>query len=274
MKKIEEQIGLPLFSRGDSAIRCFGFLIAVRDGADVVVTLDDDCRPENEMRDLFVARHLENLRCTPAFASSVPGIHVRGLPYRVAGRYVKVGVSMGLWSNRADMDSIHMIMNAPGSEIGFRPPRGVRVMSPDQLFPFCGMNFAFTADMLPALYFPKMGKDVPFSRFDDIWAGLVLQKAAASVGRRITVGDPVVDHRKASKPFSNLRREAPCMEMNEWLWTELQDVEFANMQTLSSAVTLIADWLLSACHRSPDPEYMMTWSAYLKAWVVLCSQPG
>ena len=69
-----------IFSRRDSACRCFGFLQAVARGADVVITLDDDCYPtEPWSRGAFVGAHLRRLEEAPRWVSSVPGLRVRGL---------------------------------------------------------------------------------------------------------------------------------------------------------------------------------------------------
>lgn len=266
----EAAINRPIFSRGDSAIRCYGFLKAVAGGADYVFTLDDDCYPEGDPYHSFVERHFQNLHWIPAAASSVPGVHVRGLPYGDIQRSVTVGVSMGLWMKHADMDSIHTILKAPGTEAGFMPPRGVRVMSPDQLFPFCGMNFAFRSAMLPALFFPRMGTHSKYSRFDDIWAGLVMQKAAQAADYGVVVGEPFVIHDRASKPLDNHRREAPGLGMNEWLWEEFSKVR-CHSHAVSLAVLHIADHLNRAAHNSPDPSYVEEWALDLKAWLAACS---
>lgn len=275
MQAVEEKVRQSLFSRRDSAIRCFGFVRAVRDGADVVVTIDDDCRPEPGMARMFVEQHLINLRRVPAFTSSIPGMPVRGMPRRMVEREMKVGVSMGLWANHADMDSLHSILSTPGTQPGFQPPRGVRLMSSEQLFPLCGMNLAFRKELLPAMYFPKMGMDSRYSRFDDIWAGLVAQRAAAGVGYRVVVGDPIVDHQRASQPFDNLRREVPGLLLNEWLWEAFQDMgtSVVGASTVADSVMKIADWLMSVRDRSPDPDYLRDWSSYLRTWVSLCQLP-
>jgi hypothetical protein len=83
-----------IISRQDSAIRSFGFWRAWATGAEIIFTLDDDCFPAG---DDFVAMHRDNLFRTPVWQSSVPGLQVRGLPYRNTGHLRDVQVSMGLW---------------------------------------------------------------------------------------------------------------------------------------------------------------------------------
>jgi len=125
IEKTEQVLGHRLFSRGDSAIRSYGFLRAVKThNATHVVTLDDDCYPENLLRDTFVDQHMANLDAAPTWVSSIPGVTVRGLPYSSEVYRLPVGVSMGLWTNHADVDAIHALMQVPESKPGFMPPRG------------------------------------------------------------------------------------------------------------------------------------------------------
>src|SRR5262245_34460920 len=186
-----------LFSRRDAACRCFGFLQAAANGADMIFSLDDDCFPLVSAA-AWVRGHQQNLKEVPAWISSVPGLRVRGLPYRPYSRALRVGVSMGLWANHADLDACSRLVSSPDY---FEPPCGIRVMSICQLFPFCGMNFAFRREVLHAMYFPRMGQDSPYSRFDDIWCGLVAQIVLHHLGFRFTVGEPFVCHRGAGDVF-------------------------------------------------------------------------
>jgi reversibly glycosylated polypeptide/UDP-arabinopyranose mutase len=262
-----------IFSRRDSAVRCFGFLVAAHRGADVVVTLDDDCRPNGNSA-AFLRGHLSNLFETPPWASSVPGLHVRGIPYRLDEHAVEVeiAVSMGLWRGVADLDAPHQLLGFPGVR-NFEPPGGTRVMSCRQFFPFCGMNFAFRRDALPALYFPPMGQGSPFCRFDDIWGGLVLQCILARIGRSITVGEPFVQHQRASDPLRNLVREAPGIEANETVWHLLWPALKGHSADVSSAVREVAAILHSPTDASPLASYLRRWGDALEVWLRLCQDP-
>ena len=94
-KEIDSELPEPwIISRMDSGIRAFGFWKAWQEGADCVFTIDDDCEPSG---DDLVAGHLRNLHETPNWQSTVPGLRVRGLPYRNFGGPLPVDVSVGLW---------------------------------------------------------------------------------------------------------------------------------------------------------------------------------
>jgi hypothetical protein len=206
-----------VISRQDSAIRSFGFWRAWATGAEIIFTLDDDCFPAGPG---FVETHRENLYRTPAWESSVPGMRVRGLPYRNPGVLRDVHVSMGLWRGVPDVDAVSTLA---GRDEPLGPVR-TRVMPSAQYFPLSGMNVAFRREVACLMYFPPMGRGHRFRRFDDIWGGLPLQRICRHLGYAITCGEPVVDHRRASDPFVNLEKEAPGIVANEHLWEAVDAV--------------------------------------------------
>jgi reversibly glycosylated polypeptide/UDP-arabinopyranose mutase len=250
-----------IISRKDSACRCFGFLQAVASGADLVFTLDDDCFPVGDPA-AWVRGHRQNLRAVPAWASSVPGLRVRGLPYEEHLCPLPVGVSMGLWTDHPDLDATTRLASPVSN---YQPPSGVRVMSRDQLFPFCGMNFAFRREVLPAMYFPPMGEGSPYSRFDDIWCGLVAQTVLHHLGYRFTVGEPFIRHKGAGDVYEALRRESPGMASNEWVWRLFLGCELSGT-TVTECVVQVADYLLGATQSTPDAGYVTRWGEALKTW--------
>ncbi len=85
----------------------------------------------------------------------------------------------------------------------------------------CGMNLAWRTEATPALYFLLMGHGQPYDRFGDIWAGLFFKRIADHLGWAVRSGGPLVEHRRASSVWANLRKEAPGLEVNETLWAKL-----------------------------------------------------
>jgi hypothetical protein len=266
-----------IFSRRDSACRSFGFLQAVRRGADCVITLDDDCHPmaSSEVPQ-FLETHLHNLRRPPPWVSTVPGLRVRGVPYDEPDMDwdgPPVLVSMGLWCDVPDLGAVEALAlrSALSGEhrsmlTRFRPAGGTRVASPHQFFPFCGMNFAFRRAALPALYFPRMGEGSCFARFDDIWCGLLLQRIFAQTGDLITIGEPWVRHTQASDAMENLVKEAPGIAAHEQYWRIL------------AALPIEGD-TLPACARSAAENlelqkdiFLAEWGRALRAWLSLCEK--
>ncbi len=201
-----------IFSKRDSAIRCFGLWKAWQMGAEYVLTLDDDCFPI-ENNDLFFTDHIYGMNSIPKWVDSAL-MRTRGIPYRNLGELDSVKANIGLWTKHPDFDAVQSLMNND-CQI---PMMGQRIIPQGQYFPVCGMNLCIKREAIPLFYFPLMGQGQPYSRFDDIWAGIIAKKVMDHLGWQMSVGEPFVEHRKASDPFVNLVKEAPGIGANEKFW--------------------------------------------------------
>lgn len=217
-----------IFSRRNAGIRCYGFWKAYQLGADIIITLDDDCYPVDKD---FVARHKTNLslRAPEKWSTTFPHpdfLYTRGFPYEARNKFPVV-ISHGLWSNKMDLDARTQIhypdVNTPPypSIISFIP-RG-------QLFPMSSMNLAFKREVVPLMFFPLMGSDPNgnswgYDRFDDIWAGIFAKKICDHLGFGVVSGSPFVEHKKASDVQKNLEKEKAGLAVNETLWKEVDKV--------------------------------------------------
>lgn len=222
-KEIDEELKDKswIISRRDSAIRSFGFYKAWQLGAENIFTLDDDCLPPEEGIS-FCKEHLKNLNNTSQWCESVLGFRTRGIPYKNFGCLNNVKFSMGLWQGVPDFDAIHMLADCKQNIVLSE----TRVMPHGQYFPFCGMNFAFSRDVTPLTYFPLMGVNSPYGRFDDIWFGVICKKICDHLNYSITCGKPYIYHSKASDAFSNLIKEAPGIKFNEKFWEVVDRTQF------------------------------------------------
>ncbi|MGH2704382.1 MAG: hypothetical protein ACRDJ4_04605 [Actinomycetota bacterium] len=196
-----------------AATRNFGHYLAYREGCDVILALDYDCRP----RPGWLEQHLSSLGPTdgvPALAGAwinsveQPGFYARGYPYEyrnpeaaavaesVASGEVKV--NMGVWDNVLDLNGIDKLERTPPAEPGLRGPANYAALGN---LPLCGMNVAFTADVTPAYFFlPDVSvHGWPLSRHDDIWGGYILKRIMDLRGDLITFGRPVVEHTRQSR---------------------------------------------------------------------------
>ena len=108
-----------------------------------------------------------------------------------------------------------------------------------------------------------MGRGQPYARFDDIWCGIVVQRIFRHLGYSIVCGQPLVDHRRASDPFSNLVKEAPGIVANEHVWKAIDAVEFDGndphscMEEMGIALEASAD------------EYVAHWGRAITGWCAL-----
>jgi hypothetical protein len=262
--EIDAELSEPwIISRMDSGIRSFGFWKAWQQGASSIFTLDDDCHPAGND---IVAGHLRNLHETPMWQSTVPGLRVRGLPYRNSGRLLPVDVSVGLWLGCPDLDSVQTLANDSVESAGnLVSAVRSRVMPSEQYFPMSGMNLAVRRETACLMYCPPMGLNSPYGRFDDIWCGLVVQRICRHLRRSIVCGQPLVEHRRASDPFANLVKEATGIGANEWMWEVVEGIELHEGTPLGCMREIGAGL---AAHAG-DETYIERWGRATLAWCEL-----
>ena len=254
-----------IFSRKNAGIRSYGFWKAHQLGADVVVTLDDDCYPTGED---FIGQHIKNLesKAPVGWFATFPHpayMYTRGFPYTIRNQQ-SVVISHGLWSNKMDMDAKTQLsigeVNIPAYPL-------IRQFVPSGLFfPMSSMNLAFTREAIPLMYFPLMGTDpkgVPwgYDRYDDIWAGVIAKKILDHIGLAVVNGSPFVEHRKASDPLVNLVKEKEGMAVNEDLWLSINAVPLTAKTITGSLEELLDSNIFS------QTKYLKSLQRAMKIWI-------
>lgn len=196
-----------------AAARNFGHVLAMREGYDVIIALDYDCRPApgwlgEHLRHLTTAVDAPALRGNWINSITADGFYARGYPYEYRNAEASaveetsvsgvVKLNMGVWNNVLDLNGVDKLPKEPPYEPGVRPG-GNRIALGS--LPLCGMNTAFTADLTPAYFFlPDVWVDGwQLSRHDDIWGGYILQKLMALRGDLVAFGNPVVEHTKQTR---------------------------------------------------------------------------
>jgi reversibly glycosylated polypeptide / UDP-arabinopyranose mutase len=250
-----------IISRRDSAIRCFGFLLAWWGGAERVLTLDDDVRPIDGTHD-FVMDHRESM-CHPQWVSSIFGLRVRGIPYKSLGALSDVVANVGVWEGHPDFDAICQLgLIANKSNPGCRyMPDANWIVPHGQFFPLCGMNYLIERKALPLAYFPLMGDGQPFARFDDIWHGIIFKHCCDALGWHVSVGKPFVRHDKASDPFVNLRKEAPGIGVNEQFWERIAAIDLREYESAVECMLVIGEIM-----QEWDGEYWIRLGEAMETW--------
>jgi hypothetical protein len=239
------------------------------------VFVDDDTLP-HEGEDFF-GRHLENL----AFGGEIErvasdeqwvnvlyqaaddhGLYPRGYPYSAMDETVEtdtveidrgsVVASQGLWTNVPDLDAVRILMD--GDLQGQAQTRttagdfgGDFVAARGNYLTVCSMNLAFRREVIPAFYqLPMDDNRWDVGRFDDIWSGVFLKRACDVLGRRIYNGRPLCEHNKAARStFDDLHNEVAGLELNEHLWSLIDDVG-GDANDYAGVYRAMADALLAA----------------------------
>ena len=254
-----------IFPRQNAGIRSYGFWKAHAAGADVIITLDDDCYPAEKD---FVKKHLANLASSApdSWFSTFPNpdyMFTRGFPYGIRNKH-RVVLSHGLWSNKMDMDAKTQLkigdVNIPAY-----PP--IRQFVPfGYFFPMSSMNLAFAREVTPLMYFPLMGKDPQgkswgYDRYDDIWAGIFAKKILDHLGLAVVNGSPFVEHRKASDPKENILKEESGAAENEKFWRLVTQAE-PNQQGVSELYRELAQKV-----QFPTGQYFDAVRSAMKIWI-------
>lgn len=232
-----------IFPRQNAGIRSYGFWKAYASGADVIITLDDDCFPVDRP---FVEGHLSNLSFLSAkrWFATYPNpayMYTRGFPYNLREKIPSM-VSHGLWSGALDLDGkTEVSLGRLLSESTYPPIR--QIIPKGYYFPMCSMNLAFRREVISLMYFPPMGYDPignhwGFDRFDDIWCGIFVKKICDHLEYGIVNGSPFIEHRKKSSPNKNIDKEKTGIIINEELWLSIDKVELETTNPISCFVEL------------------------------------
>ena len=169
------------------------------------------------------------------------GLYPRGYPYAAMDETVEtattelsegdVVASQGLWTNVPDLDAVRILMD--GDLRGQAATRTTAadfgedfVAAPGNYLTVCSMNLAFRREVVPAFYqLPMDDNEWDVGRFDDIWSGVFLKRAADVLGKRVLTGRPLCEHNKAPRStFDDLNNEVPALELNEHVWEVVDDV--------------------------------------------------
>jgi hypothetical protein len=239
--------------------RNFGLMKALEDGADIIVTLDDDNWPAVSS---WIPR-VQDMLTTPNTTHQVrvghndwvdpgqlcvPRVRHRGYPLsrrRETPAWTdhpaaneQIGVFAGLWFGDPDIDAIERIANDP-TVINII---GTHVWDLGTWAPFDSQSTAITRELAPLLFmWPYVG------RYDDIWASYLTRAVMDARNRYIAYGNPGV--RQARNPHNLLKdldSERLGYEHTEALCDVLRNIDFSNagkdvFSQMAYAVSVISD---------------------------------
>jgi hypothetical protein len=250
----------------------FGLLYLWNNEFEYGFFIDDDTLPHDDHD--FFGQHMANL----AYEGEVErvasdeqwvnvlyenadehGLYPRGYPYAAMDETVEtdtttvdhVVASQGLWTNVPDLDAVRILMD--GDLQGQAQTRTTAadfgeqfVAAEGNYLTVCSMNLAFRREVVPAFYQCPMD-DNPWNvgRFDDIWSGVFLKRAADVLGGQVVNGDPLCEHNKAPRStFDDLANEVAGLECNEHFW-EVVDGEGADADTYAGVMSAMAEALVA-----------------------------
>lgn len=191
--------------------RNIGMLMAYENGADLVITIDDD---NFVMNGDFVGLHGVAGTCPelPAYASTSGWFNVcsvlqvdhgvqfyhRGYPQEMrwteSNHFLSsfrsnrtVAVNAGLWLDNPDIDAVTRMERQPVVRALKEPWTGNFSLYPGTWSPFNSQNTALMRAAIPAYFLsPYAG------RYDDIWASYMLTRIAEHLNHAVAFGEPLV----------------------------------------------------------------------------------
>ena len=215
---------LDLFVRYDCIQRRnVGYLQAAIDGADVIVSVDDD---NFVTEDDFIGSHLavgrrvevpvvshpsgwwnvcERLVCDPPRQFYHRGYPKSRQDFRTGGDELKTAsvravVNAGLWLGVPDADATaHLEEPIHVAALDSIGGRRTCALAPGTWCPVNSQNTAFDVSLLPAMYLPVMLDPVRgyrIGRMDDIWMSYFVRAIADRRGDAVLYGPPLVAQRR------------------------------------------------------------------------------
>jgi len=242
------------------ACRSFGYIIAALKDVDVIITYDDDNwalnLKENDF-DYLGAHDIVNSHVKEVEVSSTNGwfntifmlmtepsnrIYARGYPYSRRGTdqyYYKpsegnVMLNVGLWTGNPDVDAITVLSEGAMNGLPITKTTGLKshkrvLLSKDTFAPINTANTAYSIRLLPIMYDTFQGAyvgELKLDRFGDIWCNLFIEKIMAKIGGRISIGIPIVEHRREPRnTFEDFMKEFWGIIVSERVFYVINEIE-------------------------------------------------
>lgn len=219
-------------SKSDS-IRSAGFYCAWRDGADYILTVDDDCDIPLD----WAYQHIGALMGVHQYWWMTTNHITRGYPFNPPTS--KIAISHGLWNGVQDWCAETRLIVQIGDTLISHDNIWRRIGVP---FPQSAMNFGFIRDACCVMYQPAMGPEFGLDRFADIWGGMFAQLCLSLHGYSFLNGGACVYHRGMSDPKVNVAKEKVGTELHQrfwphvWCFTDRRDTLLDTYEALADHV--------------------------------------
>ncbi|MDR3633401.1 MAG: hypothetical protein P4L84_06155 [Isosphaeraceae bacterium] len=278
--------------------RNVGYLQAASDGADVIISVDDDnFVAEGD----FIGHHLTvghdvqlpvvehssgwwNV-CRQLVSAPPRRFYHRGYPKSqqdwttdgvlIEPRTVRPVVNAGLWLKNPDVDA-STNMEEPINVVSMEPVSGSSSWSlgPGTWCPFNSQNTAFDVKTLPAMYLVVMldtFRGYRIGRLDDIWMSYFVRAIADQLGDSVVYGAPlVVQDRNPHNFLHDLTQELGGYVLTETLIGQLRAFRTTERDYLGAYLDLI--YHLRECAETdpglgqPEREYLRLMVLGMAAW--------
>ena len=223
--------------------RVFGYLKALEEGCQTLVSIDDDNFPTPDdfighhsrtgqkwSGSLFRESHEFHNICEYLTLEPQRLVFPRGFPFQLRGHVnqpeqvhaapgTTIGVTEGLWLDEPDVDATTWL-NGKIKGIAYDGP-DVFVLDQRTWSPVNTQNTSVARELIPAFIFTTMAWPVPggkLDRYGDIWGGYFLLALMQGTKYHVAFGRPLVEHRRNPHNYlDDLRYEFWGMVLTDWL---------------------------------------------------------
>lgn len=246
--------------------RNIGFLMALADGAEVLISIDDDnfCRSDDD----YVGAHqvVGGPSADPVVHSSdgwfnicdqlegwnTGEVFARGFPYFAqraerqasntdADPQLPIAINAGLWLDDPDVDAIYRLSRRPNGKSFCGESV---VLGPEVWSPINTQNTALTREAALCYYYVRMGfplQGLKIDRFGDILSGYLTQKVVKHLGQGVRIGTPIVDHHRTQHNlFKDLYHELAGIVLIEEFVPWLIEARLEGRTSLEAYASLAA----------------------------------
>jgi hypothetical protein len=297
----------PLIPYNTDGRRVFGYLRALEDGCEVMISIDDDNFPTS---DDFVGfhrrtgqawrqpvlreeKHFHNI-CEYLVFEPSRLVFPRGFPFQLRGQMnqaqsvaapegAAIGVTEGLWFDEPDVDATTWL-NGKVKGVEYKGP-DVFVLDQPTWSPVNTQNTSVVRELIPAFVFVTMAWPVPggkLDRYGDIWGGYFLIALMQGTKHHVAFGRPLVEHRRNPHNYvDDLRYEFWGMILTDWLLEILRESFKPTSRTMPERVLELAEFLeaeaighLPAWCPAEITSFLHSTAQKLRQWSAACRQVG
>lgn len=231
------------FPKRNGACRDFGFYLAWQQGEtdEIIIALDDDCEIDSPNFGLQVEAALSptnrplwqgsgrHANILELYKNVPQDLYPRGFPYSSRFEHIPWEASgttserplfnLGLWSDAFDVNAVDKIVGPKWRHPDVKLHHHSMAIPPGVLISVCSMNMQFRKSVLPAVFQLPMHVEVMpnwvIDRYGDIWGGFILKLLMDRRGDLMTVGEPMIAHRKAGDLKKNIWQEHIAHMIND-----------------------------------------------------------
>jgi hypothetical protein len=219
-----------------------GYLFALREGAEIIYSTDDDNFPTVDHWDTYIKLGKQKIEtissksgwwncCSLGDAKITP----RGYPvwliqenpeYKSTSKQVDIGIQVGLWVGDPDIDAMTRILSTP--TVKKYQDKDV-ALDTGTMCPYNSQNTFISREMMPANMLWSCPR-TEYYRYDDIFAGYVGQVIAWHHGKNIKFGHPLLrQDRNTHDLAKDLRSEIGGMECQKDFFSVLRSIELTGI---------------------------------------------